>query len=59
MYYIHLNINSILPKINEIRYITNLTNATVIGLSETKIYITVLSSEIEIEGYVLVRSDRF
>ena len=37
MHFIHLNINSILPKIDEIRYIAKLTNATVIGLSETKL----------------------
>ena len=58
MHFIRLNINSILPKIDEIRYITKLTNATVIGLSETKLDNTVLSSELEIEGYDLVRSDR-
>ena len=58
MHLIHLNINSILPKIDEIRYIVKLTNATVIGLSETKLDNTVLSSEREIEGYDLVRSDQ-
>ena len=47
-----------MPKIDEIRYIVKLTNATVIGLSETKLDNTVLSSELEIEGYDLVRSDR-
>ena len=31
MHFIHWNINSILPKIDEIRYIAKLTNATVIG----------------------------
>ena len=30
MHFIHLNINSILPKIDEIRYIAKLTNATVL-----------------------------
>ena len=58
MYFIHLNINSILPKIDEIPYIAKLANATVIGLSETKLDNPVLSSEPEIEGYDLVRSDR-
>ena len=53
-----MNINSILPKIDEIRYIAKLTNATVIGLSETKLDNTVLRSELEIEGYDLVRSNR-
>ena len=56
--FIHLNINSLLSKIDEIRYIAKLKNAAVIGLSETKFDNTVLSSELEIEGYDLVRSDR-
>ena len=54
MHLIHLNINSILPKIVKIGYIAKLTNATVIGLSETKLDNIVLSSELEIEGYDLV-----
>ena len=58
MHFIHLNINSILPKIDEMHYIAKLTNATVIGLRETKLDNTVLRSELEIEGYDLVRSDR-
>ena len=45
MHFIHLNINSPLPKIDEISYVAKLTNATVIGLSETKLDNTVLSSE--------------
>ena len=58
MHFIHLNINIILPKIDEICYIAKLANAAVIGLSETKLDNAVLSSELEIEGYDLVRSDR-
>ena len=58
IHFIHLNINSILPKIDEIRSIAKLTNATVIGLSETKLDNAVLSSELEIERYDLVRSHR-
>ena len=58
MHFIHLNINSILPKIDELRYISKLTNAIVIGLSETKLDNTVLSGELEIKGYDLVRSDQ-
>ena len=50
--------NSLLPKIDEIRYVAKLTNATVIGLSETKLDNTVLCSELEIEGYDLVRFDQ-
>ena len=58
MQLIHLNINSILSKIDEICYMAKLTNATAIGLSETKLENIVLSSELEIEGHDLVRSDQ-
>ena len=54
MHFIHLNINSLLPKTDEICYVLN---ATVMGISETKLENTVLSSELKIEGYDLVRSD--
>ena len=58
MHFIRLNINSMLPNIDEIRYIAKLISATVIELSETKLENVVLSSELEVEGYDLVRSDR-
>ena len=51
IHFIHLNINSLLSKIDEIRYSVKQTNATVIGLTENKLDNTVLSSELEIEGY--------
>ena len=41
--FIHLNINGLLSKIGEVRYIAKLTNATVLGLSETKLANTILS----------------
>ena len=58
MHFIHLNINSLLSKIDEICLIAKLTNATVIGLSELKLDDTVWSSEPQIEEYYLVRFDR-
>ena len=36
MRFIHLSLNRLLSKIDEIRYIAKLTNASVIGLSETE-----------------------
>ena len=56
MHFIRLNINFILSKIDEIHYIAKLTNGSGTGLSETKLDNAVLSSELEIEGYDLVRS---
>ena len=55
---IHLNVNSLLPKIDEIRYIAAHTNATVIGISESKLDETILQSEIQISNYELLRCDR-
>ena len=54
MHFIHLNVNSLLPKMEEIRHIVQLTNASVIGISETKLDWPVLNSKIVIEGYELI-----
>ena len=54
---IHLNINSVLPKIDELLEIAKKTRATVIGLTETKLDATILDGEVNIEGYELIRSD--
>ena len=56
--FIHINVNSLLPKIDEVRYITNITIASIIGISETKLDETILSSKLEVDGYDLVRLDR-
>ena len=37
LHLIHLNINSLLPKIEELRSIAKSTNAAVIGISESKL----------------------
>ena len=58
MLFITLNVNSLQSKTDVTRDIAKLTNATVTGLSETKLDRTVLSSELEIEGYDLVKFDR-
>ena len=58
MHFIHININSLLPKIDEGRYIANIKNASIIGISETKLDETIWSNELEVDGYDLVRFDR-
>ena len=50
--------NSLLPKIDEVKLIANKSNATIIGISETKLDNTIMDSELKIEGYDLIRSDR-
>ena len=55
---IHLNVNSLLPKIDEIRYIAERTKAAVIGKSESKLDESIFQSEIQIDNYDLLRCDR-
>ena len=55
---IHLNINNILSKIDELRVIAKKSRASVIGITESKLDKTVLDEEINIDGYELARSDR-
>ena len=58
LHLIHLNINSLLPKTDELRYIANARNSAVIGISESKLDESVLQSEIQINNYDLLRRDR-
>ena len=55
---IHLNINSLMSKIDEMRDIAKRTKAAVIGISESKLDSTVLDAEIYIENYEIFRFDR-
>ena len=58
LHFIHLNINSLLPKIEELRYIAKSTNAAVIGICESKLDASVLDPEISIDNYKILRCDR-
>ena len=57
LHFIHININSLLPKIDETRHMTKIANAAIVGIGETKLDESILSSEIDIEGYDLLRLD--
>ena len=58
LHFIHLNVNSLLPKIDELRNIAKLSNAAVTGISESKLDDSVLSSEIRIDDYDTLRCDQ-
>ena len=58
LHLIHLNINSLLPKIDELCNIANCFNAAVIGITENKLDNTVYDFEVTIDGYITVRNDR-
>ena len=55
LHFIHLNVNSLLPKIDELRNIAKLSSALIIGISESKLDDSVLSSEIHIDTYNTLR----
>ena len=42
-----------MPKTDEVRYMTNTTNEFIIGINETEIDETILSRELELDGYDL------
>ena len=58
MHFTHININSILPKIDELRMMASETKCVLISLSETKLDETIQDEEIKIQGYNLIRNDR-
>ena len=58
LHFIHLNINSLLPKIEELLIIAKSTIAAIIGISESKLDESVLEPEIEIVDYKILRCDR-
>ena len=58
LHLLHLNVNSLLPKIDKLRYIAKLSNATAIGITESKLDNCILDSEIQIDNYQILRCDR-
>ena len=55
---IHLNINSLLPKIDEIRFVAECTKAAVIEITECTLDESIFQSKIEIDNYDLLLCDR-
>ena len=58
LHFLHLIVNSLLPKIDELRHIAKNSNAAVIGITESKLDKNVFDNEVNIDGYELKRSDR-
>ena len=57
-HFIHLRINSLLPKIDESRNIAKYFYAAVIGITETKLGNTVYDSEVTIDRHRIVQNDK-
>ena len=58
LHLMHLNINSLIPKIYELRHMARLSNAAVIGICESKLNKSITNSEILIDNYDLLSCDR-
>ena len=58
LHFIDININSLLPKIEELHRITCLSNAAIMGISESNLDNSIFDSEIEIDSYNILRFDR-
>ena len=58
LHFFHLNINSLLPKIDELRTVARDTKSAIIALTESKLDATIFDSEISISGYNVLRKDR-
>ena len=58
LHFLHTNINSLLPKIDELKCIANKTKATIIGITESKLDHTVSDLEVNLPGYDILRCDR-
>ena len=54
----HININSLLPKIDEVRNILNSNKISVLGITESKLDDTINDSEVQVSGYDIIRKDR-
>lgn len=48
--FVHLNVNILLPILEERHCLLHLTNTSAIGVGETKLDVSVLNSEVTIEG---------
>ena len=55
---LHLNTNSLIAKIDEIREILRISKVGILGITESKLDDSILDSEVSVEGYQIIRSDR-
>ena len=57
LHILHLNNNALLPKIDETRFVAKQSNAFIIGISESKLDLSILNSGLGIDEYDLIRLD--
>ena len=57
LHFLQININSFLPKINELKCVANKTKATIFGIIESKLDHTVPDHEVNLPGYDILWCD--
>ena len=58
LHFLHLNIRSLPPKIDELRTLVRKTKAAVVGISESWLDNSITDNEIHIDGFCTLRKDR-
>ena len=58
VHFLHINVYSLLLKIDELRDIVGHTKATILGITESKLDSSVSDQEVDINGYSILRNDR-
>ena len=58
LHFCHLIVNSLLSKIDELRDIINYVKPASLGIAESKLDSSVTNTEVNINGYSLIRNDR-
>ena len=58
LHFLHININSLLPKIDELKCIANKTKTAIIGITESKLDHTVSDLEVNLPGYDILQCNR-
>ncbi len=58
LYIAHINTRSLLPKIEEIRFLIKKTDLDILCISETRLSDKVSDNEVYIHGYTVKRQDR-
>ena len=58
LHFLHININSLLPKINELKCIANKTKVAITGITESKPDHTVSNLKVNLPEYDILQCDR-
>ena len=58
LHFLHINVNSLLSKIDELRDVVGHTKPAILGITESKLDSSVSDQEVDISGYSILRSDR-